>query len=198
MILMIPHSRGKTMWGGLKEVRKRLGSVIIVLMSCWGVLIGSILMNPVLVRANGPSQDPQSEDGIPSDLKIYFEWAGRDYCICPELLEAIAFRESRFKADAENKNCKGLMQINVKIHKERIEKYGWTDTDMLDPYKNIIVAADYLSELYDLYGDDNPIVLSIYSGNVKAVEKYKEYGMMCTYVENVLDQSAEYERIHGK
>ena len=197
MILMIPHSRGKTMWGGLKEVRKRLGSAFI-LMSCWGVLIGSILLNPILVRANGPGQDPQTEDGIPSEFLYYFEWVGQDYCICPELLEAIAFRESRFKADAENKNCKGLMQINVKIHKKRIEKYGWTEADMLDPYKNLMLAADYLAELYELYGDDNPIVLSIYSGNYKAVNKYKEYGIMCDYAEKVLNQSAEYERIHGK
>ena len=113
-------------------------------------------------------------------------------------MEAIAFRESRFKADAENKNCKGLMQINVKIHKKRIEKYGWTEADMLDPYKNLMLAADYLAELYELYGDDNPIVLSIYSGNYKAVNKYKEYGIMCDYAEKVLNQSAEYERIHGK
>ena len=90
------------------------------------------------------------------------------------------------------------MQVNVKVHKERIEKYGWAADDMFDPEKNLTVAADLLKELYDTYGDDNPIVLSLYSGNWKAVQKYKEYGFLTTYVDDVLTRSAEYERIHGK
>ena len=90
------------------------------------------------------------------------------------------------------------MQVNIKVHKDRIEKYDYTSKDMMDPYKNLVVAADYLAELYETYGDDNPVILSIYSGNWKAVEKYKEYGFLTPYVDEVLTRSAEYERIHGK
>ena len=61
-----------------------------------------------------------------------------------------------------------------------------------------IVAADYLAELYETYGDESPIVLSVYSGNWAAVSKYKEYGIMTPYVEEVLTRSVEYERAHGK
>lgn len=65
------------------------------------------------------------------------------------------------------------MQINVKVHKQRILKYGWTEEDMLDPLKNIIVAADLLKELYDEYEDNGP-VLAIYSGNYNAVREYEK------------------------
>lgn len=165
-----------------------------------GILVGLLLISqPLTVKANRLSyQEPQYEDGIPSDIRKYCELVGTEYNICPELLEAMAYNESRFIPTVKNKKCYGLMQVNVKVHADRIEKYGWTADDMYDPYKNLMIAADFLKELYDTYGDENPIVLSIYSGNWKAVEKYKEYGIMTKYVETVLDKSAEYERLHDK
>lgn len=139
------------------------------------------------------------ENEIPEQIKKDCEEIGAEYDICPELLEAIAYNESRFIEDVTNKNCWGLCQVNVKIHVDRIEKYGYTEDDMLTAYPNIKVAADYLAELYSTYGDDNPIVLTLYSGaGWAAVEKYKEYGTMTEYVKNVLSRSAEYERLHGK
>ena len=70
---------------------------------------------------------------------------------------------------------------------------------MLEPGPNIEVAADYLAELYQTYGDDSPIVLSLYSGaGWDAVENYKENGTMTDYVEEILTRSANYERLHGK
>lgn len=165
-----------------------------------GILVGLLLISqPLTVKANSLSyQDPQYEDGIPSDIRKYCELVGTEYNICPELLEAMAYNESRFIPTVKNKKCYGLMQVNVKVHADRIEKYGWTADDMYDPYKNLMIAADFLKELYDTYGDENPIVLSIYSGNYTAVEKYKEYGIMTKYVETVLNKSAEYERLHDK
>jgi hypothetical protein len=63
----------------------------------------------------------------------------------------------------------------------------------------IKVAADYLADLFEAYGDDDPIILLLYSGSGwDAVEKYKENGFMTQYVSDVLARSAEYERLHGK
>ena len=165
-----------------------------------GILVGLLLISqPLTVKANRLSyQEPQYEDGIPSDIRKYCELVGTEYNICPELLEAMAYNESRFIPTVRNGKCYGLMQVNVKVHAARIEKYEWTSDDMYDPYRNLMVAADYLKELYDTYGDENPIVLSIYSGNWKAVAKYKEYGILSDYVRTILDKSAEYERLHDK
>lgn len=140
-----------------------------------------------------------SDDEIPEEIIEYCEEIGSEYCICPELLEAIAWHESRFIPTVKNKNCWGLCQVNVVIHAERIEKLGYTKNDMLTAYANIKVAADYLAELYETYGDDNPVVLSLYSGaGWKAVNKYKEYGFLTDYVEDILTRSEAYERLHGK
>lgn len=137
-----------------------------------------------------------SED-VPADMINYFELAGNAFDICPEVLEAIAYHESRFFPDSKNGQCYGVMQINVKVHKQRILKYGWTEEDMLDPLKNIIVAADLLKELYDEYEDNGP-VLAIYSGNYSAVREYERSGALCNYANVILDKSYELEELHKK
>lgn len=164
-----------------------------------GILLSGTIFctSPLQVSANSNSVQVY-EDEIPENIRQYCELVGTEFNICPELLEAIAFRESSFKPDARNGLHVGLMQINVKVHADRIASYGWTAEDMTDAYKNLMVAGDYLAELYEKYGDDNPIVLGYYSGNTKSVAKYKEYGFLCPYVEDVLERSANYERLHNK
>lgn len=163
---------------------------------CWGCLITGLSVRVIRSEA---AASCQNDDGIPKDIKEYCEEIGTEFNICPELLEAIAWHESRFIPTVKNKNCWGLCQVNVKIHADRITKYDYTEDDMLEAYPNIKVAADYLAELYETYGDDNPIILSLYSGaGWEAVEKYKEYGFLTKYVNDILTRSANYERLHGK
>lgn len=163
---------------------------------CWGFLIIGLSVH--VIRSEAAASN-QFDDGIPKNIKEYCEEIGQAKGICPELLEAIAWHESRFIPTVKNKNCYGLMQINIKIHQDRIENLGYTSKDMLKAKPNIEVAADYLAELYEDYGDENPIVLSLYSGaGWDAVDKYKEYGFITDYVENILTRSAKYERLHGK
>lgn len=191
-----PTSQGNTYHLG-KWLSKAKSGVLKIFLCCWGVL-SIILTSSLEVSAQSVRDQLSYQDGIPEEIRIICEEVGKQFDICPELLESMAYHESRFIPTVTNGKCYGLMQINVKIHKERIEKYGWTAEDMFDPEKNITVAADYLSELYETYSDENPIVLAIYSGNWKAVNKYKEYGFMCSYAEEVLTKSAEYEREHKK
>lgn len=163
---------------------------------CWGFLIIGLSVH--VIRSEAANSN-QFDDGIPKNIKEYYEEIGQAKGICPELLEAIAWHESRFIPTVKNKNCYGLMQINIKIHQDRIENLGYTSKDMLKAKPNIEVAADYLAELYEDYGDENPIVLSLYSGaGWDAVEKYKEYGFITDYVDDILTRSAKYERLHGK
>ena len=170
--------------------------ILMSLIMLGGLMSGLILTSHITVMA---ASQPDLYDEIPKDIKEYCEEIGQQYDICPELLEAIAWHESRFIPDVTNRKCYGLCQVNIKVHKDRIEKLGYTSEDMLEPYPNIHVAADLLAELYATYGDDNPIVLSLYAGEGwKAVERYKEYGFMTQIVSDILEKSAEYERLHGK
>lgn len=187
-------SRGKGS-GTSKEMVKRVLKVI-----AGGIMMVSfILTSSITAGAKGPVyQTSQSDDGIPKETKEIFDKVGEDFGICPELMEAMAYRESRFVESARSGNYYGIMQVNVKIHKDRIEKYGYTAEDLLKAEPCIIVAADYLKELFDTYGDDDPLILMYYSGNSKAIPNYKEYGWMCPYVKSTLARAAEYERKHGK
>lgn len=176
-----------------------MGAGWIVYFLTGGILSLSLfLVSSIEVTANSLSYRVEYDDGIPSDIREYCELVGTEYDICPELLEAIAYNESRFIPTVTNGNYYGLMQINTKIHKKRIEKYGWTKDDLLDPYKNLMVAGDILHELYEVYGDENPIVLAYYCGSSNTIKNYLRTGEMCSYAEQILERSADYERIHGK
>lgn len=166
----------------------------------WGIIMFSLFSSGSFTVSASAEHYPSPDycDGIPTEIREYCEHIGYEFDICPEILEAIAYRESRFYPDVTNGNHYGLMQVNVMTHKDRIEKYGWDAADMFDPEKNIIVAADYLLELYETYGDENPIVLALYSGNFEAAKKYRQEGYICSYAKDILWRSARYERLHKK
>lgn len=115
---------------------------------------------------------------------------GEQYGIAPELLEAIIERESSGQPDVENGSCKGLMQISVKWHTDRMERLGVTD--IFDERGNILVGTDLLAELAEKYGDV-AVVLMAYHGEKNPAEKE-----ISDYANGILERSAELERIHGK
>lgn len=166
-----------------------------------GFLIGCILCSHTTALAYGQDSldDSMIQDDVPENIKKYCEEIGAEFDICPELLEAIAWHESRFIPTVKNKNCWGLCQVNIKVHAQRIKKYDYTEDDMLTAYPNIKVAADYLQELFTTYGDDDPLILLYYSGaGWDAIKDYKEYSFVTEYVAEILKRSANYERLHGK
>lgn len=116
---------------------------------------------------------------------------GKEYNICPELLQSIAFQESRFQADAQNGGCTGLMQVNPAWHADRMRELGVTD--LYDPEQNMEVAADYLQELFGRY-EDVGTVLMVYHGEAGAVSKIEP----SQYADEILERSAALERLHGK
>ena len=138
------------------------------------------------------------DDGIPSDVKEYAEKYGEEYCICPELIEALAYQESRFIPDVVSADgaCVGICQINQKCHKARMKRLGVTD--LTDAEQNIHVACDYLAEILT-ENEDIAEVLYIYNGNQTGLKRYQETGeVKSAYVKEILERSMDYERLHGK
>lgn len=119
---------------------------------------------------------------------------GEMYDICPELLMAMIESESSGNPNAENGDCKGLMQISERWHTGRMAEIGaddiWSETD------NIHIGANYLYELFNRY-EDVALVLMVYNGEPDAVEK-AEKGYISDYARKILDRSAELERWKGK
>lgn len=187
------QERRKGFWGragGAEKFRRVILNFLIV-----GGFSLIFLNQHVKVEAE---ELPGSYDGIPKEIREYCEVIGEAYCICPELLEAIAYHESRFVPSVKSGRCFGLMQVNVDVHRERIIRLGYTSEDMLKPYPNIAVAADLLEELYETFGDDNELVLMYYTGSPRAAKRYIETGKTTEYVKQIMTRSEEYERLHGK
>lgn len=132
---------------------------------------------------------------IPKEIEEACIKYGEAYNICPELLEAICYEESRYKADVTGGSCKGLMQINVPYQKHRITKLHVTDIYDID--SNIHVGADLLAELFNDYSEDAGTVLMLYHGEKDAMKNGKD-GKYSDYAQKVLDRAEELERAHGK
>ena len=141
--------------------------------------------------ASGNTEDTYLSEDIQETCIKY----GEEYGICPELLMAIIEHESSGNPEAQNGDCKGLMQINESYHSDRMESLEITDIYSVDG--NIHLGADYLAELFS-ENDDLYLVLMCYNmGTGKAQELY-ELGKYSRYALSVSARSEQLERIHGK
>ena len=120
---------------------------------------------------------------------------GAAYNICPELLQAIAWHESSYREDAENDGCSGLMQVAGRWHGDRMARLQVTD--LYDPESNMLVAADYLAELFAQY-EDLGMVLMVYSGDSGA-EAFARSGQgLSEYAQKIMEHTYQLEQQHGK
>ena len=156
--------------------------------------MAAVIMAAVSSMFMAVTADAAEPVEVPEEIREISEELGQAYNICPELIQAVCWRESRFKADAENGGCVGIMQVAPKWHRDRMEKLGVTD--ILDPRQNMTVAVDYLSELVK-DEEDMEEVLMRYHGESRINERL-EAGEMSSYVESILTLSAELERQNGK
>ena len=153
------------------------------------VLIVSLVIQVLTVEAA-----PQRK--ISEKLLIqYTEEIGQQYGICPELLQAIAERESRLRIYATNGTCKGLMQISEKWHRDRMKRLGVTN--IYNAYGNILLAADYLAELAE-ENDDLYYVLMRYNMKKSTADELYEAGEYTDYAISITERAEELERLHGK
>ena len=120
---------------------------------------------------------------------------GAAYNICPELLQAVAWHESSYREDAENDGCSGLMQVAGRWHGDRMARLQVTD--LYDPEGNMLVAADYLAELFAQY-EDLGMVLMVYSGDSGA-EAFARSGQgLSEYAQEIMEHTYQLEQQHGK
>ena len=144
--------------------------------------------------------DETAPEGYISEAELIkiTEEIGALYCICPELLQSIAFHESSYRIKASNGDCVGLMQLNTNYTAERMEKLGVTD--IYEPYSNVLMAADLIAELRDTTenGHDVYYVLMRYNMKTTTANRLYEAGTYTEYATSVVEMAAELERLHGK
>lgn len=124
---------------------------------------------------------------------------GQTYNIAPEFLEAMAYRESTYKQDAKSADgsCIGIMQINPHWHEDRMERLDITAEELTQVDANMLVAADYLSELFEEY-EDPAVVLMIYNGDSRAEAYSQGKANISQYAKDILEFSMELEQKRGK
>lgn len=159
------------------------------------IIITTALTLLLSVSVGGYLVSAKSRSMSEAEIMNIAEDVGGRYGISPEFLASIAWHESRWKPDAGNGSCKGLMQVSSRWHADRMRKLGVTSLN--DPYGNMLVAADYLYELFEEY-DDPGVVLMKYNGDSKANKFANGQVGLSTYAKNVLEKSRELEIAHGK
>lgn len=130
-----------------------------------------------------------------SEVQALSEEAGQVYGICPELLQAIAWQESSWQPDASAGGCEGLMQVAACWHSDRMARLGVTD--LYEPEGNMLVAADYLAELFERW-EDPAMVLMVYNGDSNAQHYWETGEGISVYALQILELSEQLEREHGK
>lgn len=157
---------------------------------------GLVIEDIIPVSEKEPAESWLMERGVivPDEIRFECEAAGACFSVCPELLEALCWQESRFISTAKSGNCIGLMQINHKTHADRLAAYG---ADTWSVHSQIWTAASLLRDFALEYAIDGEpaeasVILAAYHGES---DVYKEPSY---YTRTILEISAQLERSHGK
>jgi len=158
-----------------------------------GIVIGLILGLAFFCRIAFAAEEKVE---IPEEIEFWCEYYGGKYDICPEILEAMCWVESRCipSAQSQDKSCKGLMQIKPSCHKERMIRLN--ARNVFDPANNIKIGTDYLAELME--DEDLATALTIYNGQSQKKIEAARRGEYSKYVNNILKISEALERSHNK
>lgn len=126
-----------------------------------------ITLEPTSTEEAEAEAETYNDPDIPDEIEAAAQAVGERYSIVPELLEAIAWYESRYDTDALNGSHVGLMQVSIYWHSSRMEELGISNAQLWQPEENMTVAADYLVELLE-QNDDLTWVLMKYNGSRNA------------------------------
>ena len=138
-----------------------------------------------------PQEYKEAGGCLPESVRAYlYNLCQRSNISYPFML-ALIETESGYQWDAESADgsCKGYTMINDKWHQERMQKLGVTD--IYDPYGNLEVSIDFLSELFCKYHEAST-VLMCYNCGESGAGRLLEKGIYCTaYSEKILAREAE-------
>lgn len=106
------------------------------------------------------------DDRTPYERKIAYLYSlavkvGKEFDVDPNLIMAVSEVESQYTPEIIGGGV-GLMQLIPFCHAQAMTEYGYSDQDLLDPYKNMRVGTKYLSYLLKKY-DDIPFALVCYN-----------------------------------
>lgn len=105
-----------------------------------------------------------------------FDEAANYQKVNPLILRAIAWQESHNRPEALHKNANGstdygLMQINS-VHLPTLSQYGISTNTLMEPCKNVYIAAWHLRQKMNKYGNTWRAVGAYHSENPSLRDRY--------------------------
>lgn len=127
----------------------------------------------------------------PSHLKPSFDAASGNADLASDLIEAVAWAESRFRTDARSPvGARGVMQLMPATARD-------LGVDAADARQNIRGGATYLRQMLNRYSGDVVKALAAYNAGPAAVDRYggvPPYPETRAYVARILDRLAAISR----
>lgn len=99
-----------------------------------------------------PEEYSRTGGYFPEKIQVYTYCVCKQYGVRYDLVVALIEKESGYKFDkvGDDGHSIGYMQIYEEYHRDRMERLNVTD--LTNPYQNVLVGIDYLSELIERYG----------------------------------------------
>lgn len=123
-----------------------------------------------------------------------------DNSVDPELVLIVMKHESTMNPDAYNGGAVGLMQVMPKWHSKRAKRLGITD--YYDPYSNIKLGVDYLSEIHNevsaVRGADKAdwrLCLMIYKQGYAGANRDWDRGKISSYASDIWSEYLENSQV---
>lgn len=109
---------------------------------------------------------------LDADLQLFIIQLCEEHHIDSAVVMSVIQTESMFQASVMGDSGKsfGLMQIQQRFHKARMDKLGCTD--LLDPYQNVMVGIDYLAELLESYRGNMEMALVAYNAGIVGAKEH--------------------------
>jgi soluble lytic murein transglycosylase len=118
--------------------------------------------------------------------------------LAEELLLAVIYVESRFRADAVSRvGAQGLMQLMPGTAAAMGRRLGLDDTDAHDPVFNVMAGSHFLADLFRRFDGDAELALAAYNAGPTRVARWRKDSAelpegVRRYVELVLAMQAVY------
>lgn len=128
---------------------------------------------------------------LPEVVQVYTYCLSKDYGVDYPTVIALIERESSYKysATGDGGASKGYMQVMEKWHKDRMERLGVVD--LYNPYSNVRVGIDFLSEILQRYPDYNEALMVYNMGETGAKRLWNTGVYETEYSKEITKRSQE-------
>lgn len=137
--------------------------------------------------------EPETWDvPLEKDLQLFIADLCEEVNIDPELVLAMIEQESQWDAAAVGDNGRsfGLMQVQERWHKDRMNRLGCDD--LLNPYENVVVGIDILAEKLAKYDTTGEALTAYNAGDAGAYNLYFSKGIYANdYAKEVMARAEE-------